>query len=127
MGKTLFREMAKVAAPVITAYHADLEIHDRKVIEGLKAGDVILWAPDKAGTTLIVLARQGRPNHRAAEHFEAAQCRQPPAWYLASVSHNGEAGQWQFGPAPDAPAIVARWAEQAARDTAPDPVRELHL
>lgn len=123
----LFRAMAKVAKPVIKAYHADFEIHDAKVIHGLKDGDVILWAPDAHGTTLIVLARAGRPNHRAAEHFEAAKARNAPAWFVASLYHDGESGHWSLSPAPDAPEIVARFAEQAARDTAPDPVRELHL
>ncbi|AFU86488.1 hypothetical protein D869_gp095 [Caulobacter phage CcrRogue] len=120
--------MATHAAPVIKAYHDDFAVHDAKVIDGLEAGDVILWAPDPCGSTLIVMARAGRPNHRAAEHFEAAQsARKPPAWFVASVYDNGEAGGWNFAPAPDAPAIVARFAEQAARDPAPDPVRELHL
>lgn len=123
MCQGLLSALAKIAAPVIKAYHDDFRVHDAKVISALAPGDVILWAPREHGSHLIILARADRPNQSAAEHFAAVT--DAPAWYLAGIATDGQS--WTLAPAPDAADIVARWTERAARDTAPEPVKELHL
>lgn len=126
MCRPLLTAMEKVARPVITAYHDDFAVHDAKVILAMQSGDVILWTPRACGSHLIVLARAGRPNQRAAEHFAAVQGQgEPFAWHTASLytAPDGE-GRWMLGEEPNAAEVVARFA---AQEPGPDPVRELHL
>lgn len=118
----LIDAMAKIADPVIKAYHDDFRVHDRKVIEGLKSGDVILWTPRACGSHLIVLARGYVPNTLAAQHFAAISERLD--WYSVAMGPT----DWTLKPEPDAASVVAAYAERlrTTREYA-EPVSELHL
>ena len=122
MHQDLIRALAKIAEPVIKAYHDDFRIHDAKVMEGLKPGDVVLWAPRECGSHLIILARGYVPNERAAEHFAAIS--ESLAWHLVTVTPT----EWMLIPEPNPAEAVARWANilRTTRSYA-DPVSELHL
>lgn len=117
-----------IAAPVIKAYHDDLNVHDAKVLASFKPGDVMLWAPNPHGTHLIVLARQGRPNASAKEHFDAVVATSGKAaldWYLLSEWVENGAVSWQATQIGAAAATVQRWHAKLTHTAAP--VRELHL
>ncbi len=118
-------QMGEIADRVIQHYQDDFRVHDVKVIEGLGAGDVLLWAPVVTGSHLIVAARAGVPNERAQEHFDAVQSldRSPAQWYVVEVAHNGKA---DFRPHPAPGAMLANYAERL-RDRSAVRVSELHM
>jgi hypothetical protein len=118
----LISKMGEIAAPVIEAYHDDLNKHDAHVIEAARPGDVFLWAPVRHGTHLIVLGRESGPNVRAAEHYAAVQdAINPPVWYLIGVIEN----EWAITSCVDHAGVVARWTQRAKLAGAT--VSELHM
>ncbi len=99
----LFVAMQAAAEGVTQAYHDDINVHDKKVIDGLKPGDRVIWAPRTSGSNLIVTHRQGAPNVRAQDHFDAIAklsptqswrviAHTPAGWSLTKV-RDGESPQ----------------------------------
>jgi hypothetical protein len=117
----LISKMGEIAAPVIEAYHDDLNVHDARIIEDAKLGDVFLWAPVRNGTHLVVLARGLKPNTRGAEHYKAVQgVFDPAVWYLIGI----DSTDWSIGPCKDHAEIVQRWGTRARTG---ETVSEVHL
>ena len=65
--------MRKIAAPVVQAYHGDLD-YDFASLERLAYTNCsLLWAPRPCGTHLISLDRDGRPNAYVPVYFDALE------------------------------------------------------
>lgn len=118
----LLRALGEIAAPVINAYHDDLRVHDARTLATAQPGDVFIWAPREHGTHLIVLAREGKPNTCAAEHYAAVMATTAPArWWIIGL----DATHWTVNPLTDHAETVARWARAITKDA--ETVSQLYL
>jgi hypothetical protein len=119
----LIMALLEAAQPIIKAYHGDIR-HDVRVIKSMGPESSLMWAPNPFGTYLVMLRRDGRPNIRAAESFNAMNCQYPDlGWHIVTFA---EKGCDILAVEPDTARAVAEGMTANARRT-PDHVSEIHL
>jgi hypothetical protein len=52
---TIYSQLVKLAKPVVTAYHEDVTVHDRRSCARMRIGDQIFWMANPCGTHLIMV------------------------------------------------------------------------
>ena len=69
----IFDQVAKVAAPVLVAYHDDLNVSDRATFAKSRAGDVLIWALRPTGTHVAFIPCKPCGNVLAQIHHAQKQ------------------------------------------------------